>query len=355
MITMKNVTLLTKFRRLIKSLAVSIVFVVSGIVGSSFTSASSNNDGIKKSGRDSTLMDKGAFPTLFTTNSFDPTRPYISQLNPKALHFVQNFIEQNADRLNRMKIWGKPYFDMYDGILAQHGLPAELKYLSVIESSLKPGALSSAGALGPWQIMAVEGRRLGLKITGKTDERKNYYKSTHAAARFMKELYAQFHDWILVIAAYNCGPGRLRQAIRKSGSRDFWELQNYLPLETRNHVKKFIGTHYIFEGSGGLTTMTAAEIESFTRNSVSFKPNAAFTQDELTNTLTVELSGKYNSLVVAKNIGMDISNFNHFNPDFDKTIAKGLSYTMRLPVEKMMKFDTRKQQILDTSVELLLK
>lgn len=80
----------------------------------------------------------------------------------------------------------------------------------------------------------------------------DYYKSTHVAAKLMKELYAYFGDWLLVVAAYNRGSGRVRQAIRKAGSKDFWELQYYLPEEKGNHVKKFIGTHFIFEGSGGL-------------------------------------------------------------------------------------------------------
>ena len=356
MITMKNVNYLTKLRRLVKLLAVSIVYLVLGVVGSSFTNAlPNNNDGIKKSGKDSTQNEKNAFPGLFSTNSVDPTKPYLSQLNPKVLLFVQNFVEENTDRLNRMKVWGKPYFDMYDGILSQYGLPTELKYLSVIESSLKTGALSSAGALGPWQIMPGEARRLGLKVNSRVDERKNFYKSTQAAASFMKELHAQFHDWILVIAAYNCGPGRLRQAIRKSGSKDFWTLQKYLPLETRNHVKKFIGTHYIMEGSGGLTTMTAAEIERYHLNVSTIGSKTTFSAEELNRTMSVEISGKYNSGILAKVIGMELSSFNHLNPNFDKLVSKGGPYSLRLPIEKMMKFDAKKQQILEESVHLLLK
>lgn len=162
-----------------------------------------------------------------------------------------------------MKVWGKRYLDMYDRILTSYGLPKELKYLSVIESGLKSRVVSSAGAAGPWQIMRAEATRMGLKINANVDERTQFKKSTHAAAKILKELHSQFQDWPLVIAAYNCGAGRVRMAIRKSGSKNFWHLMVFLPPETRSHVKRFIGTHFLFEGNGGLTTMTAAEINVY--------------------------------------------------------------------------------------------
>ena len=106
--------------------------------------------------------------------------------------------------------------------------------------------------------MPATARALGLKVSKRSDERVDYQKSTHAAARHLKDLYNEFGDWLLVIAAYNGGSGNVYSAIRKSGSRNFWNLQYYLPAESRTHVKKFIGTHYIFEGQGGVTTLTKA-------------------------------------------------------------------------------------------------
>jgi hypothetical protein len=100
---------------------------------------------------------------------------------------------------------------------------------------------------------------LGLKTGHQNDERTNYYKSTIAAAKYLRDLYAQFNDWLLVLAAYNGGPKPVYNAIQKSGSRNFWVLQNYLPAESRDHVKKFIATHYYFEGRGSETTLTRAE------------------------------------------------------------------------------------------------
>jgi membrane-bound lytic murein transglycosylase D len=99
-------------------------------------------------------------------------------------------------------------------------------------------------------------------VSGKNDERRNTYKSTVAAAKCLIYLHNMFDDWLLTLAAYNSGPARVLSAIKKSGSRNFWVLQKYLPLETRKHVKKFIAIHYYFEGHGSLTTLTKAETKA---------------------------------------------------------------------------------------------
>jgi membrane-bound lytic murein transglycosylase D len=104
-------------------------------------------------------------------------------------------------------------------------------------------------------------RQLGLKVSDRYDERKRFGKSTVAAAKYLRDLYNEFDDWLLAIAAYNGGPGPVYKAIRLSGSRNFWKLQNFLPMETRAHVKRYIGTHYFFEGEGSLTTLTKAETQ----------------------------------------------------------------------------------------------
>jgi membrane-bound lytic murein transglycosylase D len=349
---MKNVKLPVKLRRLIKSLAVSFLILSLGIVVTAFKAEATDTEKGKASQAES---DKNGFKSLFSASTFDPTKPYVTQLNPKAVPFVQAYIQQRGNELERMKIWGKPYFDMYDGILSQYGLPKELKYLSVIESQLVSNIVSVAGAKGPWQIMADEAHRMGLRIAGRVDERTNYFKSTHAAAKILKELHSQFHDWLLVIAAYNCGAGRMRQAIRKSGSRNFWDLQAYLPLETRNHVKKFIGTHYIFEGSGGLTTMTASEVNDFNVNALALQASqVASTQNEIANTGNIEVSGKYNSLILARHVGMDIIAFNKLNPNFDKLLALGNKYNLRLPTEKITVFSAKKNDILNESVQFMI-
>jgi membrane-bound lytic murein transglycosylase D len=217
-----------------------------------------------------------------------------------------------------MKSWGKPYFDLYDNVLGLYGIPKEMKYLSVIESHLSSGLVSWAGAVGPWQLMDYEAKRFGLR-TGSIDDRMDYYKSTHAAARLMKELYTEFGDWLLVVAAYNGGAGQGKTGHQEIGQQDFWDLQYYLPEETRNHVKKFIGTHYIFEGGGGWTTLTASE--TMAQKELLAKPQEVeVSASDLENTTVTEISGRYNSVIIANGLSMDIVQFNKWNPGFDKTL-----------------------------------
>jgi membrane-bound lytic murein transglycosylase D len=180
-------------------------------------------------------------------------------LNKQAIQFVDKYIRSNTECLEGVKQKSSSSFGLIDSILAQYDLPVELKYLAVVESELNPKAVSRVGAAGPWQLMPGTAKVLGLKITKKYDERKNLKKSTKAAALYLRDLYAQYEDWLLVLAAYNCGPRHVNNAIRKSGSRNFWKLQYYLPAESRGHVKKYIATHYYFEGAGGVTTLTKAE------------------------------------------------------------------------------------------------
>jgi membrane-bound lytic murein transglycosylase D len=249
-----------------------------------------------------------------------------------------------------MKDWGRPYFDMMDGILAAHGLPNELKYLAVIESNLKVYALSWAGAVGPWQFMPATARRMGLRVDQFADERTDYYKSTHAAARYLTELFALYGDWLLVIAAYNGGTGNVNAAIRKSNSHNFWDLQYYLPEESRNHVKKFIATHYIMEGNGGITTVTKEEAKDIAFAGI----NSNLGEEEIANSKTQTITGKYNSLIITKNIVMDLATFNRYNPDFDRQVAMNGNFNLRLPADKMDVFNAKKYQILDECLRVLI-
>lgn len=300
-----------------------------------------------------TTVDRYGFKSLFSANVYDKSQPYVSQLNPRAVGFVQEYVRKNTKSLEKMKDWGRPYFDLYDQILTSYGLPRELKYLSVIESHLRSGLVSWAGAVGPWQIMDFEAKRLGLKLYP-YDERTDYYKSTHAAAKLLRELYNQFGDWLLVIAAYNAGAGRVNQAIKRSGSRDFWDLQYFLPEETRNHVKKFIGTHYVFEGGGGFTTMTKEETVQFKSNQV-LSNDRGLSAEELAQTIEIEVSGRYLSVVVSNQLLLDIQQFNRLNPGFDIALSEGKKYAMRIPLDREKVFLGRKQAILLESLRVLLE
>jgi membrane-bound lytic murein transglycosylase D len=137
------------------------------------------------------------------------------------------------------------YFPMIEDIFDSYGLPVELKYMAVIESALNPNAVSRAGATGLWQFMYSTGRMYGLTINSVVDERRDPVRATHAAAKYLKDLYGIYNDWILVIAAYNCGPGNVNKAIRRSGNRkDYWEIYYRLPRETRGYIPAYVAATY---------------------------------------------------------------------------------------------------------------
>lgn len=277
------------------------------------------------------------------------------RLNPRAKTFVNDYASKNRHYVLSIKEKGMAHLDMIDEVFAQHGLPTELKYLAIIESRLNSRAVSHVGAVGPWQFMAGTARDYGLVVNSKKDERKDYYKSTHAAARYLKYLYGTFGDWLLVLAAYNGGPGYVYSAIKKSKSRNFWVLQNYLPAESRNHVKRYIGTHYILEGQGGITTLTKAEATEQIGALAGYLLNRSLTAEELNNSATTTISGKYRAVVIAKYVNMDAQDFNRYNPQFDKIMdSDENSYELKLPEESMAKFVANKYPILNESVQLLL-
>lgn len=293
---------------------------------------------------------KEGFKDLFVSNTIQ-NGFNDAQLNPRAVSFVDDYMKRFGKRLEKMKSWGKPYFDMIESILEQHGVPGEMKYLAVIESDLKSTAVSWAGAVGPWQFMPATARLNGLRVDRFVDERTDYFKSTHAAAHYLTILYNMYRDWLLVIAAYNGGAGNVNAAIRKSGSHNFWDLQYYLPAESRDHVKKFIATHYIMEGQGSITTATKDEAINYL---IASPQRRNISNDELNNSKILTVSGKYNSAVITKYVTMDIATFNRYNPDFDNQIASNGTYDLRLPNDKMDLFLSNKFQILNESLQVLL-
>lgn len=300
-------------------------------------------------------LTKYGFKNLFSKYSFNPALPYSSQVNPFAEAYMQDYLRDHSAYLVKMKGWGMPYFNLIDQIFRQYGLPSELKYLAVIESSLSTAATSNVGAGGPWQFMPYTARDYGLVVTTNYDERRDYIKSTNAAARYLLNLYQQMHDWLLVIAAYNGGPGTVYNAMKRSGSRDFWKLQYYLPEESRNHVKKFIATHYVMETNAG--NLLAGGGKGFYQPGGMGNPytsEAKLSEKELAASQVITLSGKYIATVIAKNISMTMAEFNKYNPDFDSRISANGQYEFRLPTDKMEVFLANRYSILNECVQMML-
>ena len=163
---------------------------------------------------------------------------------------VRQFIDRYSGRLRRsvsiMLGLQNFYMPIFEQALETYGLPLELRYLPIIESALKPDAVSRVGATGLWQFMLATGRQYGLEVTSLVDERRDPVKSTYAAARYLRDLYKIFGDWHLVIAAYNCGPENINKAVHRAGGvKDYWHIYPYLPAETRGYVPAFIAANYI--------------------------------------------------------------------------------------------------------------
>ena len=167
---------------------------------------------------------------------------------------VKNYIEMYVNRrrtlVEEMLGMSLYYMPIFEDALERQGLPLELKYLPVIESAINPDAVSRVGAAGLWQFMVSTAKGLGLEVNSLVDERRDPYRSSEKAAEYLKNLYNIYHDWSLAIAAYNCGPGKVNQALRRAGAaegemRDFWEIYEYLPRETRGYVPAFIAANYV--------------------------------------------------------------------------------------------------------------
>lgn len=162
-------------------------------------------------------------------------------------NYIHVYTKQRRENVGTMIGLADYYFPKIEEIFESYGIPTELKYMAVIESALNPRAVSRVGATGMWQFMYGTARMYDLTINSYVDDRRDPIKSAHAAALFMKDLYSMFNDWTLVIAAYNCGPGNVNKAIRRSGGkRDFWEIFYRLPRETRGYVPAYIAATYTF-------------------------------------------------------------------------------------------------------------
>jgi membrane-bound lytic murein transglycosylase D len=214
------------------------------------------------------------------------------------------------------------YVPMFEEALDAYDVPMELKYLPVIESSLNPKAVSPVGAAGLWQFMLYTGRQYGLEMNSLVDERRDPVKETWAAARYLKDLYNIYHDWNLVIAAYNCGPNNINKAIRRSGGKtDYWAIYNYLPRETRGYVPAFIAANYV---------MTYY----CNHNICPMETNIPISTD------TIQINRELHFDQIAAVLHIDKKMIRSLNPQYRRDIIPGEShpYTLRLPQSEISKF-----------------
>ena len=255
---------------------------------------------------------------------------------------VQKFIDQYSGRLRRTVSYalgaGNFYIPIFEEALDYYGLPLELKYLPVIESALEPKAKSSAGAVGLWQFMLATGKRYDLKVNSLIDERQDPYKSSWAAARYLRDLYKIYRDWNLVIAAYNCGPTNVNKAIhRANGVRDYWTIYPYLPSETRGYVPAFIAANYIMN-------------YYCEHNICPMKTKIPIITD------TVTIMRDLHMQQVAELCNIDVEAIQALNPQYRTQLIPGSSgpMTLRLPTETLNTFIDLKDSVYNYRVDELL-
>ncbi len=169
--------------------------------------------------------------------------------------FVQTYIDNytgpnRREEMGRIMGLAKYYFPIYEKAFREAGIPDEIKFLSIVESALNPNAVSRVGAAGLWQFMSTTGRTYGLNINNYVDERRDPIQASYAAAAYLKDAYQEFGDWLLAIAAYNCGKGSVERAIAKANALDYWSIRQYLPQETRGYVPAYIAVAYVMNYYG---------------------------------------------------------------------------------------------------------
>ena len=230
----------------------------------------------------------------------------ISTINFEYNSFVKLYIDayllKDKKLISKMLARSKHYFPIFEQKLDKYNLPLELKYLSVVESSLNTRAKSPSGALGLWQFMYPTAKEYGLRVTSYIDERLDPFKSTEAACKYFIKLYDLFGDWNLVLAAYNGGPGYIQRKMIATGHDNYWDLRPHLRTETRNYVPKFIATTYLME----------------------FHTNYKFPIDTLDiillNTDTIKIDYQTNYKTLSKLTCLSEEDISYYNPSFKNNI-----------------------------------
>ncbi len=180
----------------------------------------------------------------------DRLSPISFDFNQHVKRYIDIYTIERREQVGQMLGLAKLYFPLFDEMLDRHNLPLELKYLAVVESALNPLAVSPSGAVGLWQFKINSGRMFDLEVNSYIDERMDPVKSTEAACKYLEYLYRIFGDWHLVMAAYNAGPGVVRNAIeRADGETRFWHLYDYLPEAAQNYVPAFIAAAYVIQNA----------------------------------------------------------------------------------------------------------
>ena len=235
---------------------------------------------------------------------------------------IERYVYRSRTLVEEMLGMSLYYMPIFEQALEKEGLPLELKYLPIVESALDPNAVSRVGAAGLWQFMIGTGKGLGLEVNSLVDERRDPYRSSAMAAKYLKNLYQIYNDWSLAIAAYNCGPGNVNKALhRNGGTGDFWDIYEYLPRETRGYVPAFIAANY---------AMTYYKQHNISP-SLASKPLI---------TDTVSVNRRIHFAQISEVLNIPIEEIRTFNPQYRADVIPGDNhpYTLVLPSQQIYSF-----------------
>ncbi|MEO8794426.1 MAG: transglycosylase SLT domain-containing protein [Daejeonella sp.] len=227
--------------------------------------------------------------------------------NEHVQNYIDLYVYKRKEQIGSMLGLSKYYFPIFEKSLREVGVPDELKYIAIVESALNPNAVSKSGAVGPWQFMYTTAKGYGLVMDSYVDERKDPVQASYAAARYIRDAYDRLGDWLLAIAAYNCGTGAVSRAVQRAGGEaNFWAVRSFLPRETQNYVPAFIATAY---------AMNYYAKHDITPRSANFN---IFT-DEIDVTRFISLAN------IAEAANVDLSELRLLNPSYKKQIVNGSS------------------------------
>jgi membrane-bound lytic murein transglycosylase D len=273
------------------------------------------------------------FPDLvyeYRIAEIDNISPIDFDYNPYVKRYIDIYTLQRREQVSQMMGLADLYFPLFEEYLNKYNLPLELKYLAVVESALNPLAVSPSGAVGLWQFKIDAGRMFDLEVNSYIDQRMDPVKSTEAACVYLEYLHRIFNDWHLALAAYNAGPGSVRNAIQRSGGEtNFWKIYNALPEAAQNYVPAFIAAGYVFRN---------AESHGIKK----IKPSISFAETD-----TVVVKNPVYFSVIAKMIDIPEETILFLNPMYRQGFVPkaNLPASIRLPISKISQFIGYEQAI----------
>ena len=261
----------------------------------------------------------------------DEKSPFNIEYNVGLENVIKSFLKNRKRAFERLMGVSQFYFPIFEESLAAQNIPLEIKYLAVVESALNPRAVSRVGATGLWQFMYQTGKQYGLKVDTYEDERSDPLKASTAATKYMKNMYAIFGDWDLVLASYNTGPGNVAKAIRRSGGKqNYWNIRPYLHKETQGYLPAFLATMYIFEY----------------HKEHGIKPDRAIANHFATDTVMIKNAMTFKQISAL--LDVPVAELQFLNPSYKREeipYITGENHFLRLPVNKVAVFTSNEDKI----------